>query len=95
VASADASPRVYNRVVSWPWIVLLALAATLVVAAEWKRLGAAIGADARRRREREKRKASLRLVRSDDEEFVASVERDLANLPTIEERETGQRRDGS
>jgi hypothetical protein len=81
--------------VSWPWIVLLALAAGLVVAAEWKRLGAVVGADARRRREREKRKASLRLVRSDDEEFVASVERDLANLPTIEERETGRRRDGA
>ena len=73
---------------------LLALAGVLVVAAEWKRLGAAVGADARRRREREKRKASLRLVKSDDEEFVASVERDLANLPTIEERETGRRRDG-
>jgi hypothetical protein len=81
--------------VSWPWIVLLALAAVLVVAAEWKRLGAAVGADARRRRQREKRKASLRLVKSDDEEFVASVERDLANLPTIEEREPGRRRDGA
>jgi hypothetical protein len=73
--------------VSWPWIVLVALAATLVLAAEWPRIQAAVGADARRRREREQRKASLRLIRSDDEEFVASVERDLAELPTIDERE--------
>jgi hypothetical protein len=87
--------------VSWPWIVLLALAVALVVAAEWGRVGAVVGSDARRKRERERRKASFKLVRSDgivrsdDEEFVASVERDLANLPTIEERETGRRRDGS
>ena len=67
---------------------LLALTAVVVLAAEWPRISALAGADARRRREREKRKASLRLVRTEDEEFVASVERDLANLPTIEERET-------
>ena len=73
---------------SWPWIVLLALAAVILLVAEWPRVGAVAGADARRRREREKRKASLRLVRTEDEEFVASVERDLASLPTIEERET-------
>ena len=80
--------RDYNRVVGWPWIVLLALAAIIVVVAEWPRISAIAGADARRRREREKRKASLRLVRTEDEEFAASVERDLASLPTIEERET-------
>jgi hypothetical protein len=73
--------------VSWPWIVLVALAVALVVAAEWSRIQAAVGADARRRREREQRKASLRLIKTDDEEFVASVERDLAQLPTIDERE--------
>ena len=71
---------------SWPWIVLVALAAVLVIAAEWSRIGALLGADARRRREREQRKASLRLIKTDDEEFVASVERDLAELPTIDER---------
>ena len=71
---------------SWPWIVLVALAAVLVIAAEWSRNGALLGADARRRREREQRKASLRLIKTDDEEFVASVERDLAELPTIDER---------
>ena len=72
--------------VAWPWIVLLALAVALVVAAEWSRIGAVAGADARRRRDREQRKASLRLIKTDDEEFVASVERDLAELPTIDER---------
>jgi hypothetical protein len=72
--------------VSWPWIVLVALAAALVVAAEWSRIQAALGADARRRRDREQRKASLRLIKTDDEEFVASVERDLAELPTIDDR---------
>jgi hypothetical protein len=72
--------------VGWPWIVLLVLAAALVVGAEWSRIGALVGSDARKRREREQRKASLRLIKTDDEEFVASVERDLAELPTIDER---------
>jgi hypothetical protein len=75
--------------VSWPWIVLLALAAIVVVAAEWPRLQRAIGADARRQRERAKRKAKLRVVSTEDQDFVDSVQRDLDSLPTIEERETG------
>jgi hypothetical protein len=70
--------------VSWPWIVLLAAAVVLVVVAEWPRLGRVAGADARRQREREKRKAQLRVVTSDDDDFVASVQRDLDRLPTIE-----------
>ena len=70
---------------SWPWIVLLALAAGVVAGAEWRRLSALVGADARRERERRKRKASFSVVRSEEEEFAASVERDLAELPTIEE----------
>jgi hypothetical protein len=77
-------------VVSWLYIALLALAVAVVVGAEWPRLGArlekSVGADARRRRDREKRKASLRVVQTTDaDDFAASVERDLANLPTIEE----------
>ena len=76
--------------VSWLYIALLALAVAVVVGAEWPRLGARldkrVGADARRRRERAKRKASLRVVQTTDaDDFAASVERDLANLPTIEE----------
>ena len=72
---------------SWPWIVLLALAVALVVGAEWSRVSTLVGSDARRTRERNKRKASLKLITSEEEEFAASVERDLAELPTIEERD--------
>ena len=74
--------------VSWPWIVLLALGVLVVVAAEWPRVTGVVGADARRRRERERRKAKLRVVSSDDDEFVESVQRDLDALPTIEEPRT-------
>jgi hypothetical protein len=73
--------------VSWPWIVLLALAVAVVIGAEWPRVGRFVGADARRQRERSKRKASLKLIRSEEEEFAASVERDLAGLPTIVEKD--------
>lgn len=70
----------------WLYIALLAVAVVLVAAAEWPRLGERFGVDSRRRRERAKRKTSLRLVRDDEaDEFAASVERDLANLPTIDE----------
>ena len=76
---------------SWPWIVLLALAVAVVIGAEWQRLGGTaatlVGADARRARERSKRKASLKLIRSEAEAFAASVERDLAGRPTIEEKD--------
>lgn len=74
-----------------PWIVLLVVAAIVVVAAEWSRVSGFVGADARRRRERQRRKAKLRVVPSEDDEFVASVRRDLDRLPTIEERESGRR----
>jgi hypothetical protein len=43
--------------VSWPWIVLLALGVLLVAAAEWPRVSGIVGADARRKRERERRKS--------------------------------------
>jgi hypothetical protein len=73
--------------VSWPWIVLLALALALVIAAEWRRVGSLVGMDARRARERQKRKESLKLIRTEEEEFAESVQRDLSALPTIEERD--------
>jgi hypothetical protein len=66
---------------------LLACAVAVLVAAEWPHLDARIGTEARRRRDRARRKAGLELLRSDSDDFAASVERDLANLPTIEERE--------
>jgi hypothetical protein len=75
--------------VSWPFIVLLALAVALLVGAEWPRLTGRLGrgrfsAEARRTRERQRRKANLKLVRTETEEFEQSVQRDLAELPTIE-----------
>jgi hypothetical protein len=76
--------------VSWLYIALLAAAVAVVIAAEWprlqERLGPHVSGEARRRRQRAKRKQSLRIVQTTDaDDFAASVERDLANLPTIEE----------
>ena len=64
---------------------LLALAVAAVLGAEWPRLSARYGNEARRRRERSKRKSQLKLLRTERDEFEASVARDLDNLPTIEE----------
>jgi hypothetical protein len=72
-------------------IALLALAVAAVVAAEWPRLTARYGGEARSRRERARRKASLKVVTTETEEFAASVERDLAELPTIEESDRRKR----
>jgi hypothetical protein len=78
--------------VSWLYIALLAVAVILVAGAEWPRLGERFGVDSRRRRQRAKRKRSLHVVRGDEaDEFAASVERDLANLPTTNDRERGSR----
>ena len=79
----------YNRGMSWPWIVLLAIGVGVVVATEWPRFERLAGAESRRARDREKRKAKLRVISTDDDdEFVRSVQADLEALPTIEERET-------
>ena len=74
---------------SWPWLVLLVLAAVLAVAVEKPRLERRYGAAARRDRERQRRKKQLRVVTADDEseEFIRSVQQDLDSLPTIEERD--------
>ena len=77
---------------SWPFIVLLALALVILAGAEWQRLSGArgfgrLGSDARDARARQKRKANLKLIRSESEEFAESVQRDLADLPTIEEKD--------
>jgi hypothetical protein len=64
---------------------LLVLAVAAVIGAEWPRLSARYGNEARRRRERSKRKSQLKLLRTERDEFEASVARDLDNLPTIEE----------
>jgi hypothetical protein len=72
--------------VSWPWLALLVAAAALVVAAEWPRFQGAFGSDARRRRDRARRKSQLQVIVNEDvDEFEASVRRDLESLPTTEE----------
>jgi hypothetical protein len=76
--------------VSWPWLVALVLAAVLVGAVEWPRVSRRFGAEARRERERSRRKAKLRVVTPEDpesDEFIRSVQRDLDALPTIEEHD--------
>lgn len=74
----------------WVWIALLACAVAVLVAAEWPRLGVRFGLEGRRARARRRRKAEWKVVRGDDDEsdeFAASVERDLAQLPTTRDRD--------
>ena len=66
---------------------LLVPGVAVVIGAEWSRLGTIVGTDARRQRERKRRKASFKVIRSEEEEFAESVQRDLAELPTIEEKD--------
>jgi hypothetical protein len=73
--------------VSWLFVVLLACAAVVLVGAEWPRIEQRLGAPAKQRRERARRKANLKLLRTESDDFAASVERDLRKLPTIEERD--------
>jgi hypothetical protein len=73
--------------VSWLSIALLAVAVLILIGAEWPRLMNRFGAPGRRRRERARRKETFRIVRSESEEFQKSVERDLQQLPTIEEHD--------
>jgi hypothetical protein len=87
VASTIQSPPNYNRSVSWLFVALLGLAVVVVVGAEWPRLSERLGAPARERRDRARRKKNLKLVHTETDDFAASVERDLANLPTIKERD--------
>jgi hypothetical protein len=76
--------------------VLLALAVLLLLAAEWPRIAARFGGDARASRARSRRKGRLTVIEgqaeAEDDDFAASVERDLANLPVIEERDDRSRR---
>ncbi len=74
---------------SWPWLVLLVLAAVLAVAVERPRLERRFGSVARRDRERQRRKKQFKVITPEDEseEFIRSVQRDLDALPTIEERD--------
>ena len=67
--------------------VLLVCAVAVLIGAEWPRLSGRLGVDGRQRRARARRKANLRVVRSETDEFADSVRRDLDKLPTIEEQE--------
>ena len=79
--------------VDWVYAVLLAGAVAVLVAAEWPRLTARLGLGDRLPggRRRNRRKGHLRLVEGepadDDDDFAASVQRDLERLPTIDERD--------
>ena len=73
--------------VSWLSVALLACAVLAVVGAEWPRLQERLGLEGRRKRQRARRKSQWKLVRGeaedlDAEDFAASVERDLDQLPT-------------
>ena len=66
---------------------LLACAVAVLVTAEWPRLSERFGFEGRRERARRRRKSNLRVLSPEDDEFAASVERDLAQLPTTKERD--------
>ena len=80
------------RAVSWLSIALLVCAVLAVIGAEWPTLAQNFGLEARRHRDRARRKSQLRVLRPEQEErdetddFAASVQRDLSRLPTTEER---------
>ena len=70
---------------------LLAFAVMTLVAAEWTRLAGRTGLSGKRFRRRRRRKTHLRVIEPeadpDSDEFAASVERDLAQLPTTRDRD--------
>jgi hypothetical protein len=73
--------------VGWLFIGLLAAAVVVLVGAEWPRLAGRAGTRARQKRSRARQKAQLRLLKTESDEFAASVQRDLEKLPTIEEHD--------
>src|SRR4029077_4767378 len=56
-------------------IALLIGTVAAVIGAEWPRVSARFGSEARQRRERTQRKSQLKLLRTETEEFAASAER--------------------
>ena len=75
---------------SWLSVALLACAVLAVIGAEWPRLKERLGIEGRQRRQRARRKSQWKVVRGeaedgDAEDFAASVERDLEQLPTLDE----------
>ena len=74
-------------------VVLLVAAVVLLVAAEWPRIAGRrrTPLPLRPQRTRRTRKPQLHVVKSDSDDFARSVERDLASLPTIDERDAKKR----
>lgn len=72
--------------VSWLFAALLAGAVGVLVLAEWRRIADRLGIDTRSRRARARRKARFHVVRTEQDEFAESVQRDLDRLPTVEEQ---------
>jgi hypothetical protein len=72
-------------------VVLLVAAVVLVIAVEWPRIASRTRLDRPSRRERSRRRSHLHVVESDSDDFARAVERDLANLPTIDPRERKKR----
>ncbi|MGZ4282323.1 MAG: hypothetical protein ACXVQ4_09540 [Gaiellaceae bacterium] len=81
---------------TWLSVVLLVCAVGVVIGAEWPRLRERLGLEAHRQRQRARRKSQWKLVHGDGgdddggddgdaADFAASVERDLDQLPTLDE----------
>ena len=72
-------------------LILLGCAVLLVLAAEWPRVsGRFEGLRSERSRTRRKRRLTV-VEGGEDEDFAASVERDLANLPVLDQRDEERR----
>ncbi len=86
---------------SWLLVAFLACAVAAVAGAEWPRLSERLGLETRAKRSRARRKRALTVVRDPEltdqpdpraaREFAASVERDLAQLPTTDEQGRAKR----
>jgi hypothetical protein len=77
----------YPSNVSLVALALLVAALALLAAAEWPRLARRTGVSLPARK-RPVRRSHLHVVEDDEsDEFARSVERDLANLPTIDDRD--------
>jgi hypothetical protein len=72
-------------------MVLLATAVAILVVAEWPRFAGRTGLAGKPLLPRRRRKSHLRVIEPesdpDSDEFAASVERDLAQLPTTRDRD--------
>jgi hypothetical protein len=68
-------------------VVLLVAAVVLLAAMEWPRIARRTGLDTNVRHERKRRKSHLRVVEAENDDFAKAVERDLAALPTIDDRD--------